>query len=84
MKSNSHRYRWLYAVYLGAVVAVAASASMLSIELFRLVAGASLTAVLTSSLYVHHKHKRLKKDTIMEYVLTAAAAVVILVGAFRH
>jgi predicted benzoate:H+ symporter BenE len=53
-------------------------------ESFRVVAGLSLMAVLASSLYRHHKHKRLKKDTLMEYLLTAAAAAVILVGAFRH
>jgi uncharacterized membrane protein YfcA len=84
MKRKPPNHKWLYFVYIGAVAAVAVAASLLSREVFRLVAGLSLAAVLASSLYVHHKHKRLKKDTLMEYLLTAAAAAAVLVGAFRH
>jgi hypothetical protein len=84
MKSKLYQHRWLYIVYIVAVIAVAISASLLTRQLFRLVIIASVATVLGSSLYVHHKHKRLKKDVVLEYLLTAAAAAVILVGAFRH
>jgi predicted benzoate:H+ symporter BenE len=84
MSAGPFKHSWPYLIYICAVAAVAVSASLLPRESFRVVAGLSLAAVLASSLYRHHKHKRLKKDTLMEYLLTAAAAAVILVGAFRH
>jgi ABC-type uncharacterized transport system permease subunit len=76
-----HLIKKLHAAYL-LIIVLAISATWMPKVWLRACALLGLVLILGISLRQHHRRAKLKKDVLIEYIITAAAVLVILAGTY--
>jgi hypothetical protein len=71
-------------VYAAGVVLLAAAAMWLSNNLIIYIGLGAMVCLVLLSVWHHHKARVLSGETLIEYILTVCAAVLVLLGAALH
>lgn len=84
MKKRQKKLTWVHPLYAILVVVVLFVALQLRPGMLFSLTILGLALIVCISSYIHYKNATLKRDTLIEYILTALAAAAVLIGAIRH
>lgn len=83
MKKKRRNYLWIHYVYAVAIIAMLIGTLMLHPSMLYGVTIAAVALVVAASSFIHYKHRDMRRDTLMEYLLVTIAVILVLVSASR-
>ncbi|MBX4199808.1 hypothetical protein KW789_02860 [Candidatus Saccharibacteria bacterium] len=83
MKSKRPNFLWIHYVYASAIVVMLIATLLLRPSMMYAVTIAAVTLVVAASSFIHYKHRDMRRDTLMEYLLVTIAVILVLLSATR-
>ena len=83
MKKKRRSFLWVHYVYALAIVVMLVATLLLHPSMLYGAAIAAVVLVVVASSFIHYKHRDMRRDTLMEYLLVTVAVILVLVSASR-